>query len=112
MIRLVASNAGLIACLAFSCAATAEAADKWFLMGRHGECAEVASLKRKVPDLGEVRDPVAFAAFMRAKGHEVTTNALPVPKGKAQEVKVPAAELFLVFVTADLCEAPPQRPST
>lgn len=110
--RFVASKAGLMACLAFSGAPAAEAADKWFLMGRHGECAEVASLKRKVPDLGEVRDPVAFAAFMRAKGHMVTTNALPVPKGKAQEVNVPAAELFLVFVTGELCEAPPQRPAT
>ena len=101
-----------MACLAFPGATTAEAADMWFLMGRHGECAEVASLKRKVPDLGEVRDPVAFAALMRAKGHTVTTNALPVPKGKAQEVKVPAAELFLVFVTVELCEGPPQRPAT
>ena len=101
-----------MASLAFCGAATAEAGDKWFLMARHGECAEVASLKRKVPDLGGVRDPVAFASFMRSKGHEVTTNVLPVPKGKAHEVKVPAAELFLVFVTAELCEAPPQRPAS
>ncbi len=101
-----------MACLAFPGAAAAEAADKWFLMGRHGECAEVASLKRKVADLGAVREPVAFAAFMRAKGHEVTANALPVPKGKAHEVKVPAADLFVVFVTAELCKAPPQRPAT
>ena len=98
--------------MVLAAAAPAVAADKWFLMARHGECAEVSSLKRKVPDLAEVRDPAAFAALMRAKGHQVTTNALPVPKGKAQEVKVPAAELFLVFVTVELCEAPPQRPAT
>ena len=102
----------LAAGLLSSGATTAVAADKWFLMARHGECAEVSSLKRKVPDLGEVRDPVAFAALMRAKGHQVTTSDLPVPKGRAQEVKVPAAGLFLVFVTAEVCQAPPQRPAT
>jgi hypothetical protein len=81
----------------------AQSAEQWMLMARHGECAEVASLKRKVPDLGEIRDPDAFAAHMRRKGFEVTSAKHATPKGKAQEVKVPAAELFLLFVTSELC---------
>ena len=87
------------ACLMVS----AQAAEQWMLMARHGECAEVASLKRKVPDLGDIRDPDAFAAHMRKKGYEVTSTRHATPKGKAQEVKVPATELFLLFVTLEVC---------
>jgi hypothetical protein len=50
------------------------AASEWFLMSRHGECVEVQSLKRKVPDLDEIRDPSTFAKLMRDKGYPVTTN--------------------------------------
>lgn len=45
------------------------AASEWFLMSRHGECVEVQSLKRKAPDLGEIRDPSTFAKLMRDKGY-------------------------------------------
>jgi hypothetical protein len=81
-----------------------QAAERWLLMARHGECAEVASLKRKVPELGDVRDPDAFAALMRKQGYEVTANSIALPKGRAQEVKVPAKELFLLFVTPEACD--------
>jgi len=45
------------------------AASEWLLMSRHGECVEVQSLKRKAPDLGEIRDPSTFAKLMRDKGY-------------------------------------------
>jgi hypothetical protein len=88
---------------------TAEAAERWLLMSRHGECVEVGVLKRKVPDLGEVRDPGAFVSFMRQKGYEVTVTRVSVPRGKAQEVKVPQKELFLTFVTSEMCSGPGTR---
>ena len=80
------------------------AASEWFLLSRHGECAEVQSLKRKVPDLGDVRDPYAFIKLMRDKGHQVTVNEVSTPKGKAVEVKVPERELFLMFVPPEVCQ--------
>lgn len=80
------------------------AASDWLLMARHGECAEIGSLKRKVPDLGDVRDPSAFIKFMRDKGYQVTVNEVSTPKGKAVEVKVPERELFLMFVTPEVCQ--------
>ena len=52
-----------------------QAAEQWFLMSRHGECAEIESLKRQIP----------------------------VPKGMAYEVTVPEKELFLVFATSEMC---------
>ncbi|TKS60710.1 MAG: hypothetical protein EWM73_03063 [Nitrospira sp.] len=58
-------------------------------MSRHGECVGVQSLKRKVPDLGEIRDPSAFAKLMRDKGYQVTVNEVSTPNGKVVEVKVP-----------------------
>jgi hypothetical protein len=81
-----------------------QATERWFLMSRHGECAEVSTLKRKVPDLGGINDPDAFAMFMRHKGYTVTSTPVSVPKGKAQEVKVPHRDLFLMFVTSDICD--------
>ena len=80
---------------------TAQAAERYFLMSRHGDCAEVGTLKRKIPDLGEINDPHAFAVFMRQKGYNVTST--PVPKTKAHEVKVPEKDLFLLFVTSEMC---------
>lgn len=82
----------------------APSAERWLLMGRHGECAPIATLRRKVPDLGEVNDPQAFAAFMRNKGFEVTATQQALPKGKYWELVVPAKELSLVFVTPELCQ--------
>lgn len=84
---------------------SASSADSpWFLMARHGECVDVQSLKRKVPDLGEVRDPYAFITLMRDKGLQVTVNETATPKGKVIEVNVPERELGLLFVTLDVCQ--------
>jgi hypothetical protein len=80
------------------------AASEWFPMSRHGECAEIQSLERKVPDLGDVRDPSAFIKFMRDKGCQVTVNEVSTPKGKAVEVKVPEGKLFSMFVTPEVCQ--------
>lgn len=92
-----------VACLCLMTPPTAQAAEQWFLMSRHGECAKIGVLKRKVPDLGEVGDPDAFVSFMRQKGYEVTSTRVSVPKGAAREVRVPQKELFLLFVTPELC---------
>ncbi len=79
------------------------AAERWSLLARHGECAEVETLKRKVPDLGAINDPHAFALFMRGKGYAVVLNPMTLPRGQAYEVRVPEKELFLIFVTAPIC---------
>ena len=77
---------------------------QWFLMARHGECIEVEELKRKVPDLADIKDPYSFITFMRQKGHTVTSSEMTEVKGTAIEVNVPEKDLFLVFVTAKLCQ--------
>ena len=93
-----------IALLLFLGEAISLAASEWFLMSRHGECADIASLKRKIPDLGEVRDPAAFIQLMRVKGYQVTVNEIATPTGKVVEVKVLARELSLMFVTPAACQ--------
>jgi len=92
-----------MACLGLTAPATVQAGERWFLMARQGECAEIGVLKRKVPDLGDVSDPEAFVSLMRRKGYEVTSTRIAVPKGMAREVKVPQKELSLIFVTPEMC---------
>ena len=82
---------------------SALAADKWFLLARHGECFAIKSLERKFPDLGNVAAPESFMQFVRAKGLKVSSKAMPVQAGSAVEVLVPEKELALVFVTVELC---------
>ena len=77
---------------------------QWFLMARHGECMEVEGLKRKVPDLSDIKDPYSFMKFMRQKGHTVTAGEMTAVQGRAVEVKVPEKNLFLIFVTTELCQ--------
>jgi hypothetical protein len=81
----------------------ASAAEKWFLMARHGECYSVRTLERKFPDIGTIAEPEAFIKFVRAKGLKVTSKTVPVQAGSAVEVLVPEKELSLVFVTAENC---------
>lgn len=85
------------------------AGDKWFLMSHHGECSEMDALKRKVQDLGDIRDPYAFAKLMRDRGHHVMTNEKTMPTGKSVEVSVAERNLGLMFVTAGLCRPSPAR---
>jgi hypothetical protein len=99
----------LLAGLCAMVPAHARAADKWFLMARHGECSEFDTLRKKVIGLGDVHDPQGFATFMRNKGYQVTHTDFPVPKGKAEEVKVPEQSLYLVFVTPEACAAYSKR---
>lgn len=79
------------------------AADSWHLMSRHGDCFPIKSLERKFADLGNVSDPDAFVAFVKAKGFEVSTRTISFRGRKAVEVLVPGKELSLVFVTQEIC---------
>lgn len=83
--------------------ATASAADAWFLMGRHGECAPVKMLQRKFPDLGQVADPQAFLRFAAAKGLAVHSSPVAIAGGSAVEVRIPDQGLALLFVAGGPC---------
>ena len=106
-ITFIASSMILCGIVSIACIEESFALEssEWFLMSRHGECMEVQSLKRKVPDLGEIRDPSTFAKLMREKGYRVTVNEVSTPIGKAMEVNVPEPELSLMFVTPEICQA-------
>lgn len=70
---------------------------------RHRECADIASLTRKVPDLGEIRDPSAFIQLMRNKGYQETVNKVTTSTRKVVEINAPEQEPFLLFVTPEVC---------
>jgi hypothetical protein len=84
--------------------ASAGSSEKWFLMSRHGECAEVKSLQRKIPDIGNIEDPQSFTMFMEGKGHKVIANELKEARGQAFQVGVPEKGLSLMFVKGSMCK--------
>jgi hypothetical protein len=81
----------------------AQATVTWYLLARHGECAPVASLKRKLPDFGYSSDPHSIADQLRKDGYQVTLKPISVTNGTAYEMIVPEKALSLVFVDAGLC---------
>lgn len=89
--------------------ASAASAQQWMLLGRHGECVPVSSLKRKVPEAAELRTPEEFVRRMQAKGHLVQRASVAGTQGRAVEVKVPALELALVFAMHELCRGGAER---
>jgi hypothetical protein len=84
--------------------ANAANAEKWFLMARHGECAEIKSLERKIPGIGSIEDPKSFALFMKNRGYKVNANEHKDFQGKAIQVNIPVKELGLIFVKGSLCK--------
>lgn len=84
--------------------ASANDPEKWFLMSRHGECAEIRSLQRKIPDIGNIEDPQSFTMFMKGKGHKVIFNELKELHGKAFQVSIPEKGLSLMFVKGSICK--------
>ena len=84
--------------------ARADNSEKWFLMSRHGECAEISSLQRKIPDMGNIDDPGSFIIFMEEKGHKVISNELKELKGNALQVSIPEKGLSLMFIKSYLCK--------
>ena len=75
---------------------------RWMLMSRHGECAEISILARKVPDMGTVTSPEQFVRVLQVKGFDVKRTDIP---GVGVEVRVPELELSPIFVRYETCTA-------
>lgn len=99
--------AALLLGVSVSVPVTAADGARWMLMARHGECAEIATLKRRLPDLGEIADPAAFVERMRRSGYRVSSSEFALAGGRAVEVRVPEKELSLIFVVAGVCGKKP-----
>ena len=77
--------------------------ENWFLMSRHGECAKIESLQKKIPELGKLNNPDDFLKLMKKQGLEVEVINLQETGGQAVEISVPARGLYLIFVKEVLC---------
>ena len=87
---------------------TASAAASWQLMSRHGECASLDSLRRRLPELDSIAgSPQAFAEQLRRLGYAVQAERLTDASlgGELWSVTVPAKELALLFATSEACAA-------
>ncbi|MBH9576864.1 hypothetical protein [Inhella proteolytica] len=84
----------------------AQAAEpEWRLMARHGECAPLAVLERKLPGAASLRTPAQLAELLKRQGLAFTQKEMPA-QGQERGVafEVPAKELHILLVTAGLCE--------
>ena len=84
-------------------------ANEWFLMSRHGSCFNIDSLERKVGDMTGVETPDDFIELMHQKGCDVKVSGPPNLERNAVNVQVPAKELYIMFVTKELCKDFVQR---
>lgn len=75
----------------------------WFLLSRHGECSEIAVLKRKIDDIDGINNPADFIRLMRQRGYDVTERTMPEVGGDAVRIDVPEKGLSLLFVRAIIC---------
>ncbi|MFA6149417.1 MAG: hypothetical protein WC899_14535 [bacterium] len=75
---------------------------RWMLMSRHGECAPIAVLARKVPDMGPVTSPGHFLQVLQSKG--IAAERID-HSGDAVQVNVPQLELSPMFVRYETCTA-------
>jgi hypothetical protein len=78
-------------------------AEEWALFAREGGCHPIQSLKRRLADLPDIRDPEAFQAYVSSKGWPFSRKNHPMVSGKAVEFVVESQGLALMFVTRELC---------
>ena len=94
----------LIVSVVLNSTVSANGSEKWFLMSRHGDCAEIKSLQRKIHDIDDIEDLQSFILFMERKGHKVISNELKETQGKAFQVDIPEKNLSLIFVKSTMCD--------
>jgi len=92
------------ACLPAALIGTAAAAEtaQWYLMARHGECAPIAVLERKVAGASTIRHPDELIRRLQAQGHAVEVVSRDLQQGVVQ-LNVPDKSLYLVLVKPSLC---------
>ena len=83
------------------------AAQDWMLMGRHGECAPLSSLRRKLPEMLDVRSPDALAAYLDGRRIAYRRRDQPLGATTVVEFQVPSAGLAIAVAPASVCAAPP-----
>jgi hypothetical protein len=79
---------------------------EWLLMGRHGECAPLASLAKKGPEFRGLQSPYQLIEKMRSAGHQVEVKEHATANGPMVEVRVPAKEIAVMVVPAEVCKVP------
>lgn len=86
------------------------AAQTWSLVGRHGECAPLSTLKRKLPDIPAVHTPEAFAAYLDSKKLHYTKRAHAVGQAQMIEFQVPEVGLSILLVPEVMCREMAETP--
>lgn len=95
----------LIATFMLSVPPSSALATEWFLLMREGGCAPLASLARKGSEFVGLQTPYQLIDKMRAAGYRVEVKEHKTPNGNMVEVHVPAKELAVMVVPAEVCKS-------
>jgi hypothetical protein len=79
--------------------------DKWFLLGREGQCAPLSLLTKKSPEFQGIESPAQLAEKMRAAGHKAQIKEYKATSRPSVEVRVPEKNIYLMFVKGDVCSS-------
>jgi hypothetical protein len=77
---------------------------EWYLMSRHGQCAEIKVLERKIPNLGHITSPDIFVNLIENRGYDAVVNEMPELNGNAVQVNLPEKDLAVIFVKKLICK--------
>ena len=81
---------------------TAKAAE-WLLAAREGGCAPVSILEKRGPEFRGIESPDQLVEKMRGAGEKVEVKEHKAGSRPAVEVRIPARNLYIMFVKSDFC---------
>ena len=79
-------------------------AGDWRIVGRGGDCIEIADMARRKPVLAGIRSPSDLIAHLQGSGKKVKARKVSAFHPAPVSVHAPEYGLSLMFVPKDLCE--------
>lgn len=77
---------------------------EWYLMARHGECAPIETLSRKVERMQGLDTPERFIAEMERRGHPVVFERGFSGVTETYSVNIETLGLAILFVQGERCD--------
>jgi hypothetical protein len=78
---------------------------EWLLAGQEGKCLPLAALTKKGPEFQNITSPYQLVDKMLAAGHKAEIKEHKAGTRPAVEVRVPARDLYIMFVKSSTCRA-------
>lgn len=78
-------------------------AAEWLLLSRHGECAPLDALKKKLPSLPDLNSPDDLAAYLQARHVKYSRKVHSGNHTELHEFQVPSEGLSVILAPRQQC---------